>query len=225
VRHHRRVTGGFADAWRALAAPARAALEAAVRSLAAGGLAVGSAIADRDEAVHAVGRNRAYDPPGGPEPLQGTPLAHAEMNALAVVPTARDLAGDTLWSTQQPCAMCDAAAVFCGVGVVRWLAPDPWAIADDVPEARDASGTRRMGPADQRWLVVANVLFVASIVRTRGRAHPTPARNAEREPETDGLVDRVVAAAGADLPELLDRNWPAITAAADARRERTGEPG
>jgi tRNA(Arg) A34 adenosine deaminase TadA len=222
LRHDRRVSEGFEDAWRALPEPARAALEAASRSLAAGGLAVGSAIADADGALVAVGRNRAYDRPGGPEPLQGTPLAHAEMNALAVVPTARDLAADTLWSTQQPCAMCDAAAVFCGVGTVRWLAPDPWAVAADVPVGREPGPTARIGPTDQRWLVVANALFVAGVVRTRGRAHPTAVRGAEREPETDQLVDSVAERADVVFPRLIGPLWPEIIAAADARRERIG---
>jgi tRNA(Arg) A34 adenosine deaminase TadA len=223
------VTGGSIDqvqtferAWQALPAAASAALAGAFRSLTAGGLAVGSALADGTGAVVATGRNRAYDPPGGPEPLQGTPLAHAEMNTLAAVPTSRELSADTLWSTQQPCAMCDAAAVFCGVGTVAWLAPDPWAIADEVSTERAAAPTVRVPPTDHRWLVVANALFVASIVRTRGRDHPTPTRNAEREPETDRLVDPLIVAltADPDLLALLGRLWSPITEAAAARSAR-----
>jgi hypothetical protein len=65
-----------------------------------GGLAVGAVITDAGGAVIPEGRNRAYDPPGGPDALEGTPLAHAEMNAFAAVRTERDLAGCTLLSTQ-----------------------------------------------------------------------------------------------------------------------------
>jgi tRNA(Arg) A34 adenosine deaminase TadA len=215
----------FGDAWAALPLAGRACLLGAFDSLAAGGLPVGSAVADPSGAVVASGRNRAYDPPGGHDPLQGTPLAHAEMNALAGVPTARDLAGDTLWSSQQPCAMCDAAAVFCGVGAIRWLAPDPWAVAADVPDERGPDAVRRTAPADHRWLVVANALFVAGVVRARGRAHPTPVRNAEREPETDRLVDAIAAADDATLPGLLARLWPAVVAAATDRSARTSGTG
>lgn len=48
-----------------------------------------------DGATVSQGRNRAYDPPGGPDRLQRTPVAHAEMNALAAVETAAELNGMT----------------------------------------------------------------------------------------------------------------------------------
>ena len=58
-------------------------VELAHLTLLAGGLAVGSVITDGDGRIVAEGRNRAYDPVTGTDPLEGTPLAHAEMNALA----------------------------------------------------------------------------------------------------------------------------------------------
>ncbi|MFJ2576077.1 deaminase [Kitasatospora aureofaciens] len=83
-------------------------------------------LTDAAGAIVTQGRNRAYDPPGGPDPLQGTPPAHAELNALARARTGWDLATHTLWSSHRPCAMCAAAAAFTGVGTVRYLADDPW---------------------------------------------------------------------------------------------------
>lgn len=77
--------------WEQLDHRFRISLEQAWLSLGRRGLPVGAVIAlDRD--VVATGRNRVYDPPGGPDPLQRTPLAHAEMNALASVPDATDIA-------------------------------------------------------------------------------------------------------------------------------------
>ncbi|OLT11568.1 hypothetical protein BJF78_26580 [Pseudonocardia sp. CNS-139] len=64
-------------AWAAAGAGVRRSLELAHRSLRAGGLPVGAVVVDRDGAPVAEGRNRAYDPPGGDDPLQGTPVAHA----------------------------------------------------------------------------------------------------------------------------------------------------
>lgn len=46
----------------------------------AGGLAVGAVLTDERAEIVAEGRNRAYDPPGGRDILQGSPLAHAELN-------------------------------------------------------------------------------------------------------------------------------------------------
>jgi putative NADH-flavin reductase len=48
-----------------------------------GGLPVGAVVMGSGGEVVAEGRNRAYDPPGGDDRLQGSPIAHAEMNALA----------------------------------------------------------------------------------------------------------------------------------------------
>ncbi|UJW32441.1 hypothetical protein L3Q67_01235 [Saccharothrix sp. AJ9571] len=48
--------------------------------------------------VVAEGRNRAYIPPGGDDLLQGSPIAHAEMNALARIADDADLPTITLWS-------------------------------------------------------------------------------------------------------------------------------
>jgi hypothetical protein len=44
----------------------------AYASLAGGGLACGAALTDAHDRIIAVGRNRAYDPPGGVEILQAS---------------------------------------------------------------------------------------------------------------------------------------------------------
>jgi tRNA(Arg) A34 adenosine deaminase TadA len=217
--------GRFQTAWHDLEPPARRALELAYASLAGGGLACGAVVTDADGRVIAEGRNRAYDRPGGPDALQGTPLAHAEMNAFAAVPTGQELAGCTLLSTQEPCSMCAAAAAFLTVGVVRHLAPDPWALASGQP-ASDGS----VGPAADLWVVTANLLFLHSIAGKRGVDHPTVVANRELEPETTGIVldmvaDGLVAPAwtkGRSLVEALPAVWDRIVAAATARSERIG---
>jgi hypothetical protein len=67
----------FDRPWSELHPAFQRCLELAYRSLAADGLAVGSVITDGTSEIIAMGRNRAYDAPGGDEALQGTPLAHA----------------------------------------------------------------------------------------------------------------------------------------------------
>jgi tRNA(Arg) A34 adenosine deaminase TadA len=125
--------GRFQIAWHDLEPPARRALELAYASLAGGGLACGAVIADPDGRVIAEGRNRAYDPSGGPDALQGTPLAHAELNAFAAVPTSRELADCTLLSTQEPCSMCTGV-----VGLLAaWVLVLPHRLAP-APAGRDA---------------------------------------------------------------------------------------
>lgn len=215
------------DPWLQLAPAARRSLELAHISLCAGGLAVGSALAGPTGQVLADGRNRAYDPPGGEDRLQGSPLAHAELNVLAALATDQDLRSDTLWSTQQPCSMCDAALVFTGVGTVCWLAPDPWSRASGADETRAGGALRRVPPQDDRWLIVASVLFLASIAMSRGLQHPTVVRNHVLEPETAALLLELLPGGTAKtslmepLPVVLPHVWDRVQEAAVARRLRT----
>ncbi len=223
---------GFENAWTILEAGAKRSLQLAYTSLVAGGLACGAAMTDASGGIFAEGRNRAYDPPGGTDALQGTPLAHAEMNALAVVSTYRELSTCTLWSSQEPCSMCTAAATFTGVGTIRYLAPDPWAIAAGhsrsrhggaAPAAQPDSSPLIVGPADdERWVVAANVMFLLSIALLRGPGHPTILRNTDREPDTVMIVRHILATeASVQLPAsanaFVAHWWDAVCNAAKRR--------
>ena len=162
------MTEPVVDAWHALPAGARRSLELAHESLLAGGLAVGAALTTANgDVVVAAGRNRAYDPPTGVDPLEATPLAHAEMNALARLPTATAAGELAIWSTEQPCAMCQAALDFIGVPVVHVIATDP---SDRSRPARPALG--------DVWVVLATALFLVGPLRRSGGRHPMVAANA-----------------------------------------------
>ncbi|MGW7432655.1 nucleoside deaminase [Streptomyces sp. NPDC054861] len=175
----------FAVAWEALPAAPRRALALAHRALRSGGLAVGSVLTDADGAIVAEGRNRAYDPGGeGPDALLGTPLAHAEMNALAQARTGWDLGTHTLWSTQEPCSMCAAAAEFTGVGTVRFLAADPWATAT----GRPSPSARARLSAEPVWQAAATLLFLRSVVLAAGSGAATVRRMAELAPRVTALA-------------------------------------
>jgi len=214
---------GTPASWDDLEPAWRRCLALAYASLRAGGLAVGSVLTDAAGAVVASGRNRAYDPPGGTDPLQGTPLAHAEMNALGAARTGWDLSDHTLWSTQRPCAMCTTAAEFTGVGRIRFLAPDPWALATGVP---GTPGRLVTGPGADLWLVAANVLFLHSVATRAGLAHPTVTGNLAREPETAAIAVDLVESGGTavrdneSVADFLDAVWEPLTAAAAARSRR-----
>ncbi|MFF4319906.1 nucleoside deaminase [Streptomyces sp. NPDC001568] len=216
--------GEFETAWDAAPEAVRRSLALAYEALAAGGLAVGAVLTDPAGVVRAEGRNESYedadDDGPGTGPLRGTPLAHAEMNALAAARTGWDLGATTLWSTQEPCAMCAAAARFCGVGVVRHLAPDPWALATGsaVPAGDAPSG-------GTLWLIAANVMFLRSVAAAAtGPGEPEILRHhRSAEPETAALHDAVPPG----LPERhgsveswLTRWWPELTEAARQREAR-----
>ena len=198
--------------WQAAGPALVRCLELAHQSFLAGGLPVGSVIVARDGERVSEGRNRAYDPAGGPDRLQRTPIAHAEMNALASVATGADLGSMTVWSSHRPCLMCAAACEFTGVGAVAFIAPDP---SDPSPGA-DPDGVAA------EWVIVANWLFLSGVAAYSGPSSPMIATAAEREPEVTDLL-RVPGGAALGRPSLrgaLAPAWPAVEAAAQARRSR-----
>jgi tRNA(Arg) A34 adenosine deaminase TadA len=176
----------FAAARASLDAAAWRALEQAYEALTAGGLPCGAALADAAGAIVACGRNHAFDPLSGDDPLQGTPLAHAELNVLARVRTDRDLSADTLWSTQQPCAMCTAAIGFCGVGRTRYLAADPAFLGTSDPRAGVVVDPTRADPALAPWAALANAMFLWPTISRTGPGGDHIRRNHQADPGRAG---------------------------------------
>ena len=203
-----------ADAWQALDRAAARSLELAHQALIAGGLAVGCVISDAAGIV-AEGRNRAYDPATGADPLERTPLAHAEMNALARLDTDASVAGLTLWSTQQPCSMCRAAIDFVGIGSLRVIATDP---SDPDHRADEA--------VDDVWVVLATAMFLAGPVRVGGAEHPMVTANASAEPEAVQLAIEAATTSthpltdGRPLSAAVEVGWGELRHAAEQRRWR-----
>ncbi len=217
------------DAWRALPAGARAALEQQWAGLAAGGLPCGSAVADGTGRVLAAGRNHTYDPVGALEtrlrwPLQHVGIAHAELNALALLPTESEHAALTLWATQHPCGMCAAAVGFIGLGKVVFLADD---LSDDSPPG-DIVSSRGQVPyqpfGDLLWWTISSLLFLYTPAVLAGLDARNLAMNRQRYPELVRLTlelaesDTLASAAraGASLPTALAPQLSALVSVAAA---------
>ena len=204
-----------------LAAGAWVALEGAFAAWRAGGLPCGAALVAEDGRVVARGRNHAYDPATGTDPLEGNPLAHAELNVLARLPSDHDPAGETLWSTQQPCSMCTAAIAFCGVGTTRYLAADPAFAATGDVRAGVVEDPTVGQPELAPWAILANALFLQPAV-ARGHQQRLD-RNEAVEPETVAAARAVAALpTPGTLDELVDQIWPRLTDWAAARQRRGG---
>ena len=96
--------------WSSLVQPWQQAFHAAWASWRSGSGAVGATITNSEGVIIAIGQNRMLDRPGGPGPLAGTLMAHAEMNALAgLLPG--EYSGYTLYTTYEPCFMCAATII------------------------------------------------------------------------------------------------------------------
>jgi len=219
---------GLVQSWAQLPLGARAAIEQQWSGLAAGGLPCGSSVIDASGHLISASRNHAYDPASGIEtwlqrPLQHNRLAHAELNALALVPTETDHAALTLWTTQHPCLMCAAAIQFVGIGKVGFIADDP---SNDSPaEAIVASRGRvpyeRLG--DPLWWTICNLLFLYNSAGQRGENARNLKMNRDRFPKlarlTLDLAQRDAlgrsARSGVDLVVALAPHCSAIQEAAE----------
>ncbi len=75
----------------------------------------------------------------GPQ-LANSHVAHAELNALALLPPNRHYEDHTLLTTLEPCCMCSGAAVQATIMSLRYAGRDPYAgtahIEVDTPQAR-----------------------------------------------------------------------------------------
>lgn len=191
--------------------------------LAAGGLPCGSSILNDQGQIVAVGRNHVYDLPEKAttpttSPLQYTRVAHAEINALALVPSNREPELLTLWTTQHPCIMCAAALQFIGIGKVWYIADDP---SDDSP-SRDILASRGNIPyealGERLWWTVSNLLFLYNSAVKQGEGASNLRKNHDRYPALVQLVLQIAkddalgqsARAGGELPQALLPYAPAI---------------
>lgn len=222
---------GLPQMWSDLPPGARAALTEQWAGLAAGGLPCGSAIVDAHGHIIASGRNHSYDPAGAIETrmryaLQHNRLAHAELNALARIPTEVDHSTLTLWSTQHPCSMCAAAVAFVGIGNVHFVADDP---SDHSPTDRifaTRAGVPYQPLRDPLWWTVSNVLFLYNSAAREGEHATNIATNRSRLP---AIVDVTLdlarhdvlgppARSGIGLPDALAPHLAALTRVAGMTR-------
>ena len=184
----------IATEWQALPAGARAALEQQWEGVVAGGLPCGAAVIDITGTIVATGRNRVYEPAGAvatraSAPLQATRLAHAEMNALALVDAGRDHGELTIWSTQRPCSMCAAAAAFAGIGHVRFVADDPSDERDRAEQDVDRGSVPYEALGIPLWWLVSNIVF---LIPTASRGSLPSSDIAVRHPELVAVTMQTV---------------------------------
>lgn len=222
----------WTTAWSELAAPFRRSVELAWESCASGTFGCGAVITDSAGTVIAEGRNRVFDDPSGEYLLEGSRLAHAEMNALARVPARVALGDCTLWSSLEPCLMCLSSAVLSNVGEIRFLAPDPlWDGVEGLPSL-NAFVERRWPvhhePHDSEWAVLGRTLALHMLASRPTGGGQALAAHDLREPETSALVrrwvtDHIVAdlvAADATVEEMLATVWDGVSEAARGRDSR-----
>ncbi len=116
------------------------ALAQAWQSYLAGTTPVGAVVVDSVGDIIAEGRGRRYENADAGRQLAYCHIAHAEVNALAMLPPGRHYEDHILLTTLEPCCMCLGAAVQATFTRLHFAGRDPYAGASglvvDTPQAR-----------------------------------------------------------------------------------------
>ncbi|GAA4349382.1 GNAT family N-acetyltransferase [Angustibacter luteus] len=201
----------------------RKVFEQAWESYTTGGWGVGAVVLDAEGRLLGEGRNRSADTEAALRQLTGTPLAHAELNALAAAGDDLPTAGTVVRTTLEPCALCASAIALRRVARVEFAGADPlW---------HGLYATHRTHPLlAQRWpaqvgpltddgaplAVLAEALPLSAYLRTRGRGAASTQAYATHSPALLGLAQAI-----ADDDAVLDLDLDALLAAWGDRIEET----
>lgn len=142
---------------------------------------VGAVIVNGAGAVIAAGRGRRYEAQAPPGQLAGTHIAHAEVNALAQLPSDRHWESMLLLTTLEPCLMCHGAAIQSAMAGVYFAGRDPYAgtasLRFGFPQARRREFVVG-GPLPAPHGALAEMLHVAFLVDRGTATHPMAAQRA-----------------------------------------------
>jgi tRNA(adenine34) deaminase len=184
----------------------RTCLEQAWEAFVNGSLPIGAAVVDAGDTVLAVGRNRIAESsehaphvPGTPY-IAGSPLAHAEVNALLQLGYHRLEPRAQLFTTTEPCPLCMGASRMAGIGKVIYASRDAWAgaavMAESVPYIQKMGPTVE-GPIGEleeplmTWLLAAHgdqQVRTASFIDRWRELQPVAAEVGMRLQATKALV-------------------------------------
>ena len=205
------------DQYDALDRPWQLAFDEAWTSWCRGSAGVGAVISDAAGDVVCVGRNRMLEPRTEPGVLASTAMAHAEMNALALLPIG-PTDGLTITTTFEPCLMCASTIVQASIPTVRYAAGDPLFVGlhgwfTELPFARDRlpERTELGGPigAFGHVLHLSWMCFwAAGSIEAHRALRPAHLDLATRIAHDGHLTE--VSEGGGDVVAALEALWPQL---------------
>lgn len=157
--------------WNTLSLAWQTAVSQAWTAYCAGSLPIGAVIVDDENGrLIATGRNAIHETDSN-SPLNGSRLAHAEMNALITLSqTAVPPQNCTLYTTLEPCMMCLGAIRMMRIKAVQFACADPLAGSACLVETApyQALGALPVHRAENQTLAeVQLVLMVEAMLRTK----------------------------------------------------------
>lgn len=181
-----------------------ATLQLAWASFCAGTTPVGAVVLDGSLEIVASGRGRRFEEHAPPGQLAGTHVAHAELNALAMLAIGPGRRDHVLLTSLEPCLMCHGAAIQSTIGQLCFAAPDPYAGTSsfEVPTLQAARRSLRQdGPLVDERGALAALLHLAWLLERPSASHVVDAHRAVM-PEfcdfVDASTDELGAARAAD---------------------------
>lgn len=198
--------------WNFLSLPWQTAVTQAWQAYCAGSLPIGAAIVDdRNGRIVATGRNAIHET-NASAPLQGSRLAHAEMNALITL-SQTDVPPQicTLYTTLEPCMMCLGAIRMVRIKAVQFACADPLAGSACLVETApyQALGALPIHPAENKILAdVQLVLMVEAMLRTKRDPWVAFVETAVPQPHPAFLLGKQLFASG-ELWQFGQRHPPA----------------
>ncbi len=179
--------------------PWEAAFALAWEAFGNGSTPVGSVVVDTAGAIVARGRGRRLGSRGVPGQLSGSRIAHAEVNALARLPTSGSYGGHTLYSTLESCCLCMGAAIQTGIGRVVFAFEDNYAGAAHGMVVRNPQTARRATVVEQSVRGVPGRLSaLLLLVHQRAQRPPLPHVTEPRE-RAEPLVAEMASGPMGDL--------------------------
>lgn len=164
------------------------ALQLAWEGLAAQTTPVGAVVVTEAGEVTAAGRGRRFELSGPAGQLAGTSIAHAEVNALAQLPSARHWQQSYLLTTLEPCGMCHGAAIQSRVAGIYFAGRDPYggtaSLRFENPQARRQE-LLIDGPLPGPRGALAEIMHITYLMSRASAAHVIRAHTASMPQLTD----------------------------------------
>ena len=115
--------------WTSHSIPWRVSFKEGWTAYSSGSIPIGAVIADGSGEIHAVGRSRRFEARSeNQHQIFGTPLSHAEVNAILNLDFNRINPSECiLYTTVEPCPLCVGAVTMSKIKTIRFAARDSYA--------------------------------------------------------------------------------------------------
>ena len=128
---------GLLIMWTSLSSPWRESFKESWTAYCSGSIPIGAVIADGSGEIHAVGRSRRFEARSeSQDQIFGTPLSHAEVNAILCLDFNRINPHECiLYTTVEPCPLCVGAVAMSKIKTIMYAARDPYAGSSNLLDA------------------------------------------------------------------------------------------